>query len=243
MAMSIPKRLTKEIENVKKKDVEQQGIFYTYDDSNLMHGKAMIVGPEGTPYEGCLLCFQIKYPHDYPLSSPAVKIITTDGHTRFHPNLYIDGKVCLSILGTWRGPKWAPGMNISGVLTSIQSLLEENPIVNEPGYESLRLSDGDSRAYDYAELVQFRLVLNTFHSLLNWKNGCPPSIWGGFEDILTEYGDQFLTNIIRVIEKKALQGDKLYEKVLYNMSGMTEWNNLLQISKKWREGKIASVTP
>jgi hypothetical protein len=134
-------------------------------------------------------------------------------------------------------------MNISGVLTSIQSLLEENPIVNEPGYESLRLSGEDSRAYDYAELVQFRLVLKTFHSLLNWKNGCPPSIWGGFEDILTEHGDQFLTNIIRVIEKKALQGDKLYEKVLYNMSGMTEWGNLLEVSKKWREGKIASVTP
>lgn len=35
---------------------------------------------------------------------PVVKLVTTGGGTvRFNPNLYNDGKVCLSLLGTWHG--------------------------------------------------------------------------------------------------------------------------------------------
>jgi len=221
----------KEIENAKASVMQTQGIFYEFNDANIMAGKAMIVGPEGTPYEGCLLCFDIQYPYDYPFTSPTVKIITSDGVTRFHPNLYIDGKVCLSILGTWRGPKWAPVMTISTVLTTIQSLLEENPIVNEPGHETLRLDGADTRAKDYAELVSFRLVAHTFHGLLNWKKGILAPVWRGFEDVLAENGDRFLTDIIKVIERKASQDDVMYEKVLYRMYGKTEWKHLLELSK------------
>jgi ubiquitin-conjugating enzyme E2 Z len=48
--------------------------------------------------------FEIKMPKDYPIKSPQVRAITTNGgRTRFNPNIYAEGKVCLSILGTWRG--------------------------------------------------------------------------------------------------------------------------------------------
>jgi hypothetical protein len=30
---------------------------------------------------------------------------------RLNPNLYHDGKVCLSLLGTWSGPGWVPGQS------------------------------------------------------------------------------------------------------------------------------------
>lgn len=241
MSQPVPKRLLKEIENAKGPEMERQGIFYEFNDTNMMSGKAMIIGPEDTPYEGCLLCFDIQYPYDYPFVSPKVKIITSDGHTRFHPNLYIDGKVCLSILGTWRGPSWAPVMTISTVLTTIQSLLEANPIVNEPGHETARLDGADTRAKDYAELVRFRLAAHTLHGLLNWKKGIVEPIWRGFEDVLVEHGDRFLRNIIRAIEREAMNDDVVYEKVLYNMSGKTEWKRLLELSKV--VDKIARVTP
>jgi len=49
-----------------------------------------------------ILCMQ--FPEDYPSSAPHIVFLTTNGgKTRFNPNLYSDGKVCLSILGTWRG--------------------------------------------------------------------------------------------------------------------------------------------
>lgn len=231
MSQNTPKRLGKEIQDAKSHIMEQEGIFYEFDEANMMLGKAMIVGPEETPYEGCLLCFDIRYPYDYPFSSPKVSIITSDGVTRFHPNLYVEGKVCLSILGTWRGPSWAPVMTISTVLNTIQSLLEANPIVNEPGHETLRLDGADRRARDYAELVRFRLVAHTFHGLHSWKRGIIPPVWRGFEDVLAEHGDRFLRDIIRIIEREAIKGDVLYEKVLYSMSGKTEWKHLLELSK------------
>ena len=53
-----------------------------------------------------------------------------------NPNLYENGKVCLSILGTWSGPGWTTACTLSSVLLSIQSLLNENPIHNEPGWEN-----------------------------------------------------------------------------------------------------------
>ena len=230
MSQNIPKRLMKEIQNAKSSIMEQQGIFYEFDDANMMIGRAMIVGPEQTPYEGCLLCFDIRYPNDYPFSSPSVRITTSDGMTRFHPNLYIDGKVCLSILGTWQGPSWAPVMTISTVLSTIQSLLEENPLVNEPGYEKLKLEGTDSRARDYAELVRFRLVAQTLHNLLNWKKGVLPAVWRGFEDVLAVHGDRFLADIIKIIELRAATDDVKYDKVLYNMAGKTEWKHLLECS-------------
>jgi len=47
-------------------------------------------------------------------------------------------QVCLSILGTWSGPGWVPGLSTLGqVLISIQSaILVEAPIENEPGHEN-----------------------------------------------------------------------------------------------------------
>ena len=65
-------------------------------------------------------------------------------HFRFNPNLYADGKVCLSLLGTWHGgdasEKWDPAhSNLSQVILSIQGMiLIPDPTFNEPGYEAIR---------------------------------------------------------------------------------------------------------
>ena len=61
---------------------------------------ALITGPFDTPYEGGLFHFMIRFPPNYPLVPPRVAFMTTGGGTvRFNPNLYRNGKVCLSILG------------------------------------------------------------------------------------------------------------------------------------------------
>jgi ubiquitin-protein ligase len=113
--------------------------------------KAMIIGPEGTPYENGCFIFDIFLPLDYNQKSPEVKSMTTNGGKyRYNPNLYADGvsairddpesmanrqKVCLSLLGTWQGPGWIAGQStLLQVLISIQSLiLCAEPYLNEPG--------------------------------------------------------------------------------------------------------------
>ncbi|KAJ5344709.1 hypothetical protein N7452_002713 [Penicillium brevicompactum] len=130
-------RLIRELRQVERSD--QLAFTVRYDEGNMRDIQAIILGPPGTPYELGFFEFSIKVPSDYPANPPSVKIKTTNkGRTRFGPNLYSNGKVCLSILGTWhgdRGEQWSPAQGLESVLLSIQSLLSPNPYTLEPGFE------------------------------------------------------------------------------------------------------------
>ena len=47
--------------------------------------------------------------------------------------MYRSGKVCLSILNTWKGEGWTSCQTIKSVLLVLVSILDENPILHEPG--------------------------------------------------------------------------------------------------------------
>ena len=85
------------------------------------------------------------------MKSPSVKAITTNGNkTRFNPNIYNEGKVCLSILGTWRGEpgeEWSSAQGLESILLSIQSLMSSNPYENEPGHENVKKDKPQAVAY------------------------------------------------------------------------------------------------
>jgi ubiquitin-protein ligase len=231
--MSVPKlskRIPKEVSDAQADSMRSSGIYYWADEADMRRGKALIIGPEGTPYAHCPLLFSFTLPDDYPFNPPAVQIMTSDAATRFHPNLYVQGKVCLSILGTWSGPKWSAVMSISTVLSSIQSLLEPNPIVNEPGYEKLTL--GDPRALAYAEYVRARLVELSVADLLRWKAGATPPAWREFQEELDRIGDGLLAKLKETVSAgavaAAVAGEQMYASTFYGMSGKTRWCELLK---------------
>lgn len=130
------KRLNKERQKIEKEreELETCGIHVEWGDE-LQRVLALVVGPEDTPYERGFYFFDVHVSDNYPLQPPHVDFRTGDGRVRFNPNLYVEGKVCLSILGTWSGPSWTTSCNLRTVLVSIQSLLNEHPIQNEPGHE------------------------------------------------------------------------------------------------------------
>lgn len=102
--------------------------------------KALIIGPAETPYEYGFFDFALKFGNEYPSTPPKVNAKTTNqGRCRFNPNIYAHGKVCLSILGTWRGEssgeEWSSAQGLESILISIQSLLSSNPYENEPGFD------------------------------------------------------------------------------------------------------------
>ena len=70
----------------------------------------MIVGPGDTPYHDGCYEFDMALPPDYPKRPPLVQLITTGrGAVRFNANMYSNGKVCLSLLGTHSGGMpWNP---------------------------------------------------------------------------------------------------------------------------------------
>ena len=82
----------------------------------------MITGPVDTPYEHGLFVFDVRLPSDYPASPPLFHYLSQCSG-RLNPNLYEDGKVCVSLLGTWAGrgsEVWTSKSNVLQVLVSIQ---------------------------------------------------------------------------------------------------------------------------
>ncbi|KAI7156711.1 hypothetical protein KC349_g6088 [Hortaea werneckii] len=130
-------RITREIAAIEKGS--DLSLAVACRDSDVRNVRALIIGPPETPYEYGFFEFEIKFSKEYPIKSPSVRSITTNGgRTRFNPNIYNEGKVCLSILGTWRGnpgEEWSSAQGLESVLLSIQSLMSANPYENEPGYE------------------------------------------------------------------------------------------------------------
>lgn len=101
----------------------------------------LIRGSKCTPYEDGLFAFDIQLGHDFPHSPPLCHYISYCSD-RLNPNLYEDGKVCVSLLGTWSGrgsEVWSKTSTLLQVIVSIQGLiLVDEPYYNEAGYEKQR---------------------------------------------------------------------------------------------------------
>lgn len=132
------KRILSDIKDLHNNNLENEGIFISFDDANLFDNfKVLMIGPSDTPYHHGFYLFKIKFPDNYPFAPPVVTFITSDGKTRFNPNLYVNGKVCLSLLNTWSGPTWTSCQTVRAVLMTIYShCFNDNPLTNEPGYEN-----------------------------------------------------------------------------------------------------------
>ena len=148
------RRIQKDIKLYHSSDINQHGIYVYFNEKNMYKARALIIGPKDTPYQNGFYLFDIQYPDCYPQKPPTVVLQTLNRSARFNPNLYTDGKVCLSILGTWSGPGWTPCLSTNEVLLSIQSLMNSNPIQNEPGYEKLTI-ENSKEARDYVEILKY----------------------------------------------------------------------------------------
>ncbi|KAG0614322.1 hypothetical protein M758_6G168100 [Ceratodon purpureus] len=117
--------------------------------------RAVILGAPGTPYHDGLFVFDLYLPPDYPQTPP--QAYYHSGGLRLNPNLYENGKVCLSLLNTWSGrgtEVWDPQeSSILQVLVSIQGLvLNTKPYFNEAGYDrQVGTLEGEKNSVVYNE--------------------------------------------------------------------------------------------
>jgi len=82
---------------------------------DFFYWKAIILGPEETPYAGGVFALDIKFPLDYPFKPPKINFTTKIRH----PNIFNNGSTCLDIFHNM----WSPALTISKSLLSILSLL------------------------------------------------------------------------------------------------------------------------
>ncbi|KAL5995706.1 putative ubiquitin-conjugating enzyme E2 23 [Asimina triloba] len=140
------------------------GIYVRVYEDRMDLLRAVIVGAYGTPYQDGLFFFDFHLPPEYPQVPPSAYYHS--GGLRLNPNLYEDGKVCLSLLNTWTGKGnevWdSSSSSILQVLVSLQGLvLNSKPYFNEAGYDKqVGTAEGEKNSLSYNE--------NTF--LLNCKS-------------------------------------------------------------------------
>ncbi|KAK1636739.1 ubiquitin-conjugating enzyme [Colletotrichum phormii] len=149
-------RITKELGDIQR--TSDLSIAVACRDVDVRNVKALIIGPHDTPYEFGFFEFAIRFNKEYPRKSPNVNGITTNGgRCRFNPNIYSSGKVCLSILGTWRGERgeeWSAAQGLESILISIQSLMSGNPYENEPGFEEANEASDKKNQKDYVQKIR-----------------------------------------------------------------------------------------
>jgi ubiquitin-conjugating enzyme E2 O len=142
------KRAQKEHKILQSSGAIPGGVYVRTWESRLDLFRVLFVGPQETPYAAAPFIIDIYLPTDYPQAPPQAFFHSWSGESglggvgRVNPNLYEDGKICLSLLGTWEGNKvegWNPAKStVLQVIVSLLGLvLVREPYFNEAGYEPL----------------------------------------------------------------------------------------------------------
>ena len=121
------------------------------DENDFYKWTVCFTGPEDTIYEGGFFKAILTFPDDFPQNPPEMKFITE----MWHPNIYKDGRVCISILhspGVDRfneqesaEERWRPVLGVEQILVSVVSML------NEPNCDSPANIDASVQFRDHNE--------------------------------------------------------------------------------------------
>ncbi|KAI5124489.1 hypothetical protein M0805_003016 [Coniferiporia weirii] len=92
------------------------------EENNVRKWRGVILGRDGTPYEGGHFKFDVELPEQYPFQSPEFKFTTRI----YHPGINEKGEVCLAMFRDWK-----PAITLLSVFEAILDKLD-NPKVDDP---------------------------------------------------------------------------------------------------------------
>eukprot|EP00826_Nyctotherus_ovalis_P004100 TRINITY_DN1084_c0_g2_i3.p1 TRINITY_DN1084_c0_g2~~TRINITY_DN1084_c0_g2_i3.p1 ORF type:complete len:169 (+),score=53.80 TRINITY_DN1084_c0_g2_i3:53-559(+) len=106
-------------------------------ESNIYVWDICFEGPSGSLYQGGFYKAELVFPSTYPNEPPVMRFLTE----MWHPNIYPDGKVCISILhspGTdplnpqeLAEERWRPILGVEAITVSVISMLGD-PNLSSP---------------------------------------------------------------------------------------------------------------
>ncbi|XP_059728937.1 ubiquitin-conjugating enzyme E2 R2-like isoform X2 [Haemorhous mexicanus] len=163
---SSQKALMLELKSLQEEPVEGFRITLV-DESDLYNWEVAIFGPPNTLYEGGYFKAHIKFPIDYPYSPPTFRFLTK----MWHPNIYENGDVCISILhppvddpqsGELPSERWNPTQNVRTILLSVISLLNEpntfSPANVDASVMFRKWRDSKGKDKEYAEIIRKQVL-------------------------------------------------------------------------------------
>ncbi len=221
-------RLIKDITHIFKNPLINQGIYYQHDDADMFKGYAMIIGPKDTPYQHGFYFFEFIFPYNYPNQPPKVVFKTNNGYTRFNPNLYRNGKVCLSILNTWKGEGWTSCQTIRTILLTLLTVLNDKPLLNEPGIKQTH-----TEFSKYNDIILYENYKFAHINMLDIDNISKYAHkFTIFHCFMKEYALKNYENIMKELQELHKQNPtpKLVEmRRLYNMVSTINYEKLLEL--------------
>lgn len=241
-------RIMRDLKEFFSSDIENIQIVPEEEDISVVH--ALIHGPEKTPYEKGFFYFIVRFPHNYPITPPSVKLMTTDRQrVRFNPNLYACGKVCLSILGTWTGPAWSPANTLLTVLLSIQSLMNEKPYHNEPGFEESKLTncpDVKKKVENYNEIITHETIRVAVIGMLDEISCDARNMPQVLKDLMVSSFTKNYKHFEDIIKSKLQMTNSEMNDPYRGNRGKYEYNTLLiklqELKTKFNIGSAAALT-
>ncbi|KAH0539704.1 NEDD8-conjugating enzyme UBE2F-like [Cotesia glomerata] len=125
----------------------------TFNDPNRLHEFIITIVPDEGYWMGGKFYFQVHIPEEYNMTPPLVKCLTK----LWHPNINLDGEVCLSILrqSSIDGMGWAPTRKLKDVVWGLNSLFTDLLNFDDPlnkDAADLFLNDKESfrnKAHEY----------------------------------------------------------------------------------------------
>ncbi|KAI0978138.1 hypothetical protein GJ496_003750 [Pomphorhynchus laevis] len=123
------------------------------NDENYFIWEAIITGPKNTPFENGMYFCTLEFPDDYPLSPPKMTFTTN----LYHPNVYTDGRVCISILHApgddptgyeTKAERWSPVQSVEKILLSVMLMLAEPNDESPANIEAAKLWREDREEFN-----------------------------------------------------------------------------------------------
>ena len=157
------KIICKQLSNLQQDPDLKDFVKIVQNESNLYSIRFAMNGPEGSPWNGCVMNGTIVFPSNYPHAPPDITF-TSDV---FHPNVYPEnGKICLSILNTHpdqfnyfdKDTLWTPVINVSQIFIILQNLFVE-PNLESPANvdaNSIYLKDNSKNKLYFAQEIHKR---------------------------------------------------------------------------------------
>ena len=220
------KRLTREIEEINENSSTHR-IYAHVDNPETLDGlKILLIGPNDSPYYGGFFLFSVVIPDQYPFIPPVVNFLTPNRFPkcRVHPNLYANGKVCLSILNTWEDREWVPVYSLEKLFLTIQGLMDDNPIAHEPSQEHIKKTNPMARDYT---LIALQRVLSVCVSKIWDHPNLPPPFLEIIKKFYRDEGGLYLKQVEQLKEYegktlKCMHGEEviIYEQLKKDLSDM-----------------------
>ncbi|KAK2756548.1 hypothetical protein FQN54_005441 [Arachnomyces sp. PD_36] len=111
----------------------------------------IVLNPDSLYYGGYFRAV-MNFPSNYPYSPPGFKFVPP----LYHPNIYVDGQLCISILhnpgddelsGETAAERWSPAQRVESVLISILSLLDDAEVSSPANVDAGVLLRQDPEKY------------------------------------------------------------------------------------------------